>query len=286
MNVWTYWDSGTPPPIIQLCIETQKWHHSNHTHTVVSAEWVQQHGRQDILDITRNHAIAHRADMVRFWLLSEFGGLWLDADDIILQPVTIGGMLSGDVDMACPSWPDQFRPRSHAERRCTSNTIAAVAGSPIAVEALHRCRHFLSTHNRGSFFWAEPSDVLLESLLVWWLGPDRLVTAPLVPHRYLAWMGNEQRADFDHAADTKLGVASLEVGHTCMGAYSRLSGLDRVGCLADRGPVGYLLRRAFDLAPLDDPIPAFVSPVPPAPPGHAEAVKFRKAMKLLSIALR
>jgi hypothetical protein len=256
--VWTYWDSGTPPAAIGLCLETIAQHHP--TLTVVSVEWLRGRGRQDILDATAQHSLAHRADLVRFWLLREFGGLWLGADCVCLQPVTMPSLLAGDAAMACPPWPDNGRRSDSPQRRCVSNTIAAVAGSPIAAEAFRRCRQFLATHPRGSFFWAEPSDVLLESLLTWWTGPGRLVTPPRSPHRYSPWERvaaiRDPHPDCFYAADPKLGSPTLEVSHLCLGTYRAMAGKSRDELLSDRSFLGFLFRRGLGLAPLNDPVPA------------------------------
>ena len=170
--VWSYWDSGQPPPIIQLCIELiGRWHPR---FTLVTAESLAAMGGGEVLGLTADHALAHRADLARFWLLKTFGGLWLDADCIALRPADLPSRLEGDATMACPR-----------RRKCHSHAIAAVGGSPLAEEAFRRCRDFLATNPRDTFLWAAPSDGVLDGLLSDWSGLGYLRPVVHWPYRFL-----------------------------------------------------------------------------------------------------
>jgi len=239
-------------------MDTVRRHHANVT--IVNAEWVRAHGRKDLLDATADHTTAHRADLIRFWLLSEFGGLWLDTDVIAARPVTIHDALSGDVHLACLSHPGR-RPESNLKGFCQSSMIAGVARAEATREAFARCKRFLATHRRGTFSWADSSDVVLESMHLWWTGVGSLTIIP--PEQCYPWLTcgkiGEWHSDAHYAASL-VGQDRFEAMHLCRSPVMAASKLGREGALADRSVVGFLFRRAFGLPPDN-------SAVPPQPHG-------------------
>jgi hypothetical protein len=89
--LWVYWENkdGKPtPPIIELCLEIMRKRLSN-TFRMVKldqnniTEYIPEiKERQHILD---KLIIAHRVDYYRVLLLNKYGGLYLDADIIVLN---------------------------------------------------------------------------------------------------------------------------------------------------------------------------------------------------------
>lgn len=83
MRVWSYWD-GPPSTIHGLCLETARRHHPELVvHTRASAQRMLSDAgaRIDLSALRPNHA----SDVVRWFLLRDHGGLWLDADTIVLR---------------------------------------------------------------------------------------------------------------------------------------------------------------------------------------------------------
>lgn len=87
--VWMYWENklfSKKPAYLQLCCETIKKHLGDYELNLLNNQSVKQY-----LDIPEKvfkfKHIAHRADYIRFHLLHEYGGVWLDADTILLRPI-------------------------------------------------------------------------------------------------------------------------------------------------------------------------------------------------------
>lgn len=83
-NIWSYWE-GPSFPLLDLCRETMVRH--NPGAVLLNPEsfdklWTKDRG----LDFT-NRCIAHKSDWIRFFLLREYGGLWIDADCIVMKPL-------------------------------------------------------------------------------------------------------------------------------------------------------------------------------------------------------
>lgn len=89
--LWVYWenkDGKTTPPIIELCLEIMKLRLSNNFRMIKLdqnniIEYIPEiKERKQILD---KLIIAHRVDYYRVLLLNKYGGLYLDADIIVLN---------------------------------------------------------------------------------------------------------------------------------------------------------------------------------------------------------
>jgi hypothetical protein len=80
MRVWAYWE-GPKPPHIELCLQTLRKHtDATELGPDTAPDWT------DRLDpIWRTlPRIGWRADYLRSRILIEHGGLWIDADTIVL----------------------------------------------------------------------------------------------------------------------------------------------------------------------------------------------------------
>jgi len=89
--LWVYWenkDGKSTPPIIELCLEIMRKRLSNNFRMVkldqnnISEYIPEIKERKHILD---KLIIAHRVDYYRVLLLNKYGGLYLDADIIVLN---------------------------------------------------------------------------------------------------------------------------------------------------------------------------------------------------------
>lgn len=88
MNVWTYWEDKKEKPrttVVDLCLKSLE---KNLGATVVTPEWLQgQTGGDSIWAKAQGVPIPQRSDLIRLWLIHEFGGIWVDADSIALGPI-------------------------------------------------------------------------------------------------------------------------------------------------------------------------------------------------------
>lgn len=79
MTTWTYW-TGPKPKLVEACLKTSVRH--NNTRVLDQAD-VKAMGYDGPLDLPP----WAQADLIRLWLLSEYGGAWIDADVICLKPL-------------------------------------------------------------------------------------------------------------------------------------------------------------------------------------------------------
>ena len=86
-TVWAYWE-GPCPAWIRACLRTLAM--AAPTLQVLTPEAVDRLRDSDRdIDLSRLQ-VAHRADFVRLYLLQRYGGLWVDADCLALQPLQGG----------------------------------------------------------------------------------------------------------------------------------------------------------------------------------------------------
>jgi hypothetical protein len=83
-NIWSYWE-GPSFPLLDLCRETMLRH--NPSAVLLNPETFDPLWKYDRdLDFSKR-CLAHKADFIRFYLLKEYGGLWVDADCIVMKPL-------------------------------------------------------------------------------------------------------------------------------------------------------------------------------------------------------
>ncbi|HEX5607809.1 MAG TPA: capsular polysaccharide synthesis protein, partial [Candidatus Binatia bacterium] len=85
LPVWVYWE-GECPEWIRLCQQTIRCH-------APGLRLLDRAAFETLWDIDRDIHLerlqtAHRSDFVRAFLLARFGGLWIDSDCIVMQPLT------------------------------------------------------------------------------------------------------------------------------------------------------------------------------------------------------
>ncbi len=95
-RVWTYWE-GACPPLIRLCLRSIERHCQARVldRAGFAALWTtDRHVPIDAL------CVAHRADFIRAYLLYHYGGVWVDADCVMLRPITELLQTLGTKDLA------------------------------------------------------------------------------------------------------------------------------------------------------------------------------------------
>lgn len=95
MHIFTFWD-GDQLPIIELCFQTLSRHHPSVVRLDSSTV-------RDWIDVSSLPPIYHdpaaswalKTDILRIALLYQYGGLWIDADIVVLHPLdSVLGMLT------------------------------------------------------------------------------------------------------------------------------------------------------------------------------------------------
>ena len=83
--IWTMWWQGTDdlPELVSMCYASFHRHRGNHPLTVLTCDNYQEYVSlpDRIMDKVKSGAITitHLSDVIRFALLSQYGGLWLDS---------------------------------------------------------------------------------------------------------------------------------------------------------------------------------------------------------------
>lgn len=84
LPVWAYWE-GPCPPWIRACRRTITAHAPS-IRLLTPETFERMRDRDRDIDLSRLHA-PHRADYIRAFLLQRYGGLWIDADCLVMQPL-------------------------------------------------------------------------------------------------------------------------------------------------------------------------------------------------------
>lgn len=91
MIVWSFWE-GIKPQYIDLCFETFK----GFTWPIIILNYNELHKyltKNQMSYVNKINLIEHKSDYIRTCLLFNHGGLWLDADTIVLQPYLLQKMI-------------------------------------------------------------------------------------------------------------------------------------------------------------------------------------------------
>lgn len=84
-TIWTMWWQGTDdlPEVVSMCYGSVNRHRGNHPFTVLTRDNYQEYVSLPdyVLDKVQSGAITitHLSDIIRFALLTQYGGLWLDS---------------------------------------------------------------------------------------------------------------------------------------------------------------------------------------------------------------
>lgn len=86
--VWVYWENinrSTYPTYIKLCIDTMKKHlGSKHSLIILNDKNIKEY-LPNLRDDFKNLKTAQKVDYYRIALLKKYGGLWIDADIIVMR---------------------------------------------------------------------------------------------------------------------------------------------------------------------------------------------------------
>ena len=83
--IWQYWHQGLEdaPLIIKKCLDSVKKYHPDYDIRVVTFDTIKDYVQipqkyYDLLE-QKNYSIAHFSDVLRLYLLSQYGGVWIDS---------------------------------------------------------------------------------------------------------------------------------------------------------------------------------------------------------------
>ena len=141
-KLWVYWNSDTTigyPAIIEVCLESI--FKRNPDAILLDDEKVVEMGGEHILEVTEGRHVTKRADLLRLWLLKEFGGAWLDADHLCFRAHTLLKPLKDpEVDFVT-RW---------SMAKYTNNAIASRPHGVVATEAYETAFSLLATANSSN----------------------------------------------------------------------------------------------------------------------------------------
>jgi hypothetical protein len=140
MIIWTYWE-GPTTPVIDLCWQTVKLHNPDARR--LGPDDVAAMGGQSILDAGDGLPHAIRSDLIRAWLVYTYGGVWLDADQIVMAPID---WEPDKYDLICVRNPNS---KGIGYRGVVATPWGARQGSTIAGEVLTRVSAAVAAMRRG-----------------------------------------------------------------------------------------------------------------------------------------
>ncbi len=150
-TIWVYWE-GPRPEWIRRCRRTIAAH-APRVRFLTPEAFDALRDRDRDIDLSRLQ-VAHRADYIRAFLLHRYGGLWIDADCLVMRPLQPLLDLLAECDFI-----------AHRERSCavSNGFIAARPGSRIAADFYARVCATLRT--RRPLGWSSIGSVPLTAAL-------------------------------------------------------------------------------------------------------------------------
>lgn len=242
MTVWMFWE-GPRPDYVELCLETVRRHHPDVRvldRAAFDVLWTED--RDLPLD---GLSLNHLSDYVRAYLLSRHGGLYIDADAVVmrnLDPLLIAAQVHGFVGYREP------------QGYMSCNFMASRAGDWVINDHYRRVVERL--RDPRPLAWLDlastPMNIAVRDNARYAL---ILPTSAIMP---LAWNESERlamrRDDRDHEAHFSDRSWMWMLSNNTVRSDQRtrhLSYLPREALLADRSFLGFLLRRALDLPALN-----------------------------------
>lgn len=261
--IWLFWE-GPRPAYIDLCIATVRRHHPDlHLLDRAGFEALWTDDRDIPLhDVGLNHV----SDFVRAWLLSRHGGLYIDADCIMMRsctPLLMAIEVHGFVGYREP------------QGYMSCNFMGARAGGAVIMK--HYARVAARLRGPRPIAWLDLSSAPMNQAIEA-AGRDALLlpTQSVMP---LAWNDSadlaRRRDDSAHAAHVEPDCRSYMLSNNTIRAdvHTRhLAYMPAEVLLADRSFLGYLLRRALDRPMIDHGVPE--DPPGAHLGGHEELTQF------------
>ncbi len=145
-TVWLYWE-GPRPPLVDLCIRSIQRHNAS-ARLIGPDDVAAMPGSAEVRRITRPLPPAFRTNLLRIWLIWQYGGVWIDADTICTAPVELVP-LAADYDLVGVENPGFAARETPLGGRAGSPIFGATYRKYAAVMRRFRTRSALSRLLRG-----------------------------------------------------------------------------------------------------------------------------------------
>jgi len=265
LPIWMFWE-GARPAYIDLCIDTVRRRHPDVRlldRAAFDALWTED--RDIPLD---GLALNHQSDYIRAWLLSHHGGLYLDADCILMRdlaPLLAAAEEHGFVGYREP------------QGYMSCNFMAARAGGAVIENHYQRVAARLRRPRPRPLQWLDLASTPMNAAIArCGAGALILPTESIMP---LAWNESEKlavrRDDSAHEAHFRDDCWTWMLSNNTIRGDVRtrhLFYLPRGHLLDDSSFLAFLLRRALDLPPRN--VGLAETPTEPHLGGHEELTQF------------
>jgi len=232
-RIWSLW-TGPKPPYVELCQDTLMRH--NPGARVLSMEEFRDLQTED-RDVDFSHLkIAQQADWIRLYLLKHFGGIWIDADCIVMRP--LAPLLNA---LGCCTSMTYFEPKG----RIGGGFIGAPLGSEHMSDMYDRATDMVRSKDRVSWralMGDNMNHVLKSHGYQGFLKLDYRLFYPVKPHR------NQGRLlgaaiDEEFAEEFRQNLFTAMLSHNIF--PESLREMSREKILASPMLLGYFFRRAL-----------------------------------------
>ncbi|HTT91134.1 MAG TPA: glycosyltransferase [Acidimicrobiales bacterium] len=234
--VWIYWE-GPSPGYIDLCTRTaRKYHPDLKVLNREDFEALRTTDRE--LDIDRLR-VNHRSDYVRSYLLANYGGLYLDADCVVMRP--LAPLLEGAAEVGFSGYrePDGYM---------SCNIMASQAHGAVITD--HYQRVVAAISGGKDLEWLELASWPMDRAVEGNLSAARLLPTELIMP--LPWRDNEQlccrRPDEEHEKVFRPEALCYMLSNNTVSGHHFARALrypEPEALLRDRSFFGFLVRRAL-----------------------------------------
>ena len=233
--VWSLW-TGPKPPYVELCQETLVRH--NPGARILSMEEFRELQTED-KDVDLSHLkIAQQADWIRLYLLKHFGGIWIDADCIVMRPLDC--LLKA---LDCCTSMTYFEPQG----RIGGGFIGAPLGSEHMSDMYDRATDMVKSKDRVSWralMGDNMNHVLKGHGYQGFLKLDYRLFYPVKPHRKRGLLLGEA-TDKEFADEFQQNLFTAMLSHNLF--PDPLRGMTREKILNSPTLLGHFFRRAMGL---------------------------------------
>lgn len=250
-KLWVYWE-GPRSPLLQLCLDSME-RHCPTFHLIDGQQGIIDLGGQHIIDAAAGLMKPYRADLLRFWLLHKFGGVWSDADVIMVNemPAEFWEQVPNYDVIGC------FNPHTTigmGSNGIVSTPIAARQGSPFFEICYERVLEAFKRHKEQGIHinYGSTSVGVQSSLYKHRKGEFKTLRFPHWRYNRIPWY----KSDLYSLAGSRgvFEMSPLWNSNGCMyhltnKPFPRFANKNRQQILKSYTLVGWLLQKAFGISP-------------------------------------
>lgn len=247
MNIWLYWDNKpgvtAPPPYIELCWESIRKHCGEDFDIhMVTTQNVKQF-LPNVSDIFFQIAqINNKSNFLRYTLLKEHGGIWLDSDLILfksLKPL-LDILKDEDVDLVATASPTL----KYGKPEC--GFLLSTEGGDVISQAVGLIEYALELHPPGHIFkWGSMGPGIIRQAVIRkrYHHLDCRFLSPIPSWKSFLFEGRE--SIYNYCTDDSFGVMLFnEMFRQC---NSQFLTMEREQILNSPTLLGQMFRRAITI---------------------------------------